>query len=234
MAATREAAAEANRAKSDFLAVMSHELRTPLNAIGGYAELIELGIHGPTTPPQRESLERIQRSQRMLLGFVNQVVNYARVETGNVRYHVEDVKLDDVLRTTESSVAPQMRAKRIRYTYSGCNSTTTVRLDAEKLQQIVLNLLTNAVKFTNSGGTVELSVERLERSVAVHVTDTGIGIAPDKFESIFDPFVQVDANYTRRGTASVSGWPSAGISREGWVGSCRSGEVQKVSARRSR
>jgi signal transduction histidine kinase len=90
-----------------------------------------------------------------------------------------------------------MRAKRIRYTYSGCNSTTTVRLDAEKLQQIVLNLLTNAVKFTNSGRTVELSVERLERSVAVHVTDTGIGIAPDKFESIFDPFVQVDANYTR-------------------------------------
>ena len=193
----RALAEQANRAKSDFLAVMSHELRTPLNAIGGYTELIELGIHGPITPAQRDALERIQRSQRLLLGLVNQVLNYARVETGNIRYDVECVKLDDVLRAAEGSVAQQLRAKNIRYEYSGCDAGVEVQADVEKLQQISLNLLSNAVKFTETGGSIQLSIERRHRSVAVHVTDSGIGIPADKFDAIFDPFVQVDAKYTR-------------------------------------
>jgi PAS domain S-box-containing protein len=193
----RALAEQANRAKSDFLAVMSHELRTPLNAIGGYTELIELGIHGPITPAQRDALERIQRSQRLLLGLVNQVLNYARVETGSIRYNLECVKLDEVLRTAEGSVAPQLRAKSIRYEYSGCDSSFDVQADPEKLQQILLNLLTNAVKFTETAGSIRISIERRHRSVAVHVSDSGIGVPAEKFEVIFDPFVQVDAKYTR-------------------------------------
>jgi len=193
----RRAAEQANRAKSEFLAVMSHELRTPLNAIGGYAELMELGIHGPVTPQQRDSLERIQRSQRMLLGLVNQVLNYARIETGNVRYDLSDVVLDDALRSVEGLVIPQIRAKGLRYSYSGCDAELLVRVDGEKLQQIVLNLLTNACKFTEHGGEIRLAVETSNDNILIHVTDTGIGIPADKLKIIFDPFVQVDANYTR-------------------------------------
>jgi PAS domain S-box-containing protein len=193
----RRVAEQANRAKSEFLAVMSHELRTPLNAIGGYAELMELGIHGPVTPPQREALERVQRSQRMLLGLVNQVLNYARIETGNLRYELMDVPLDDALRAVEGLVAPQIRAKGLHYTYAGCDPALRVRVDGEKLQQIVLNLLTNALKFTDRGGAIRLDVNGSAQSVAIRVTDTGIGVPSDKLDVIFDPFVQIDANYTR-------------------------------------
>jgi PAS domain S-box-containing protein len=193
----RATAEQAYRAKSEFLAVMSHELRTPLNAIGGYAELMELGIHGQVTPPQREALERIQRSQRMLLGLINQVLNYARVETGNVHYDVAPVLLGDALRSAEGLIAPQLRAKGLRLESRECASDVSVRADGEKLQQIVVNLLTNAVKFTDRGGVVRIEVEVDRDIVRVHVSDTGIGIAGDKLEMIFEPFVQVDPNYTR-------------------------------------
>ncbi len=189
-------AEQANRAKSDFLAVMSHELRTPLNAIGGYAELMELGIHGTVSPEQREALERIQRSQQVLLGLINQVLNYARIESGNVRYDVTNVALDEVIRSSEALLQPQLRAKGLQYQYSGCAPQLIVRADAEKLQQILLNLLTNALKFTERGGAIAVDVEG-DNPVLVRVRDTGIGIAAGKLQAIFDPFVQINAHYTR-------------------------------------
>ena len=193
----RAVAESANRAKSEFLAVMSHELRTPLNAIGGYAELIELGIRGPVTPDQRKDLERIQRSQQHLLGLINGVLNYARLESGNVRYELTDVPLDELLATCEALVAPQARAKRLRLVVPTCPESLSVRADHEKVQQILLNLLTNSIKFTEDGGRIEMSCTADAESVAIEVTDTGRGIAPDKLEAIFDPFVQVDARLTR-------------------------------------
>ena len=136
---------------------MSHELRTPLNAIGGYAELIELGIHGPVTPAQRTALDRIQQSQRHLLGLINQVLNYTRVDAGAVHYEVADVSVAEALGAAEALVLPQLRARGLIYTTARIGPTLSARADREKVQQILLNLLSNAIKFTEPDGQVRVA-----------------------------------------------------------------------------
>ena len=192
----RDVAQQANLAKSQFLAVMSHELRTPLNAIGGYAELLEMGIHGHVNDDQRDSLERIQRNQRHLLTLINHVLDYAKLETRSFRFEIADVAVVDALRAVEALTLPQIAAKGLRYAQSGARELM-VRADPDKLHQIVLNLLTNATKFTNDG---EIVVECLADDVTayIHVRDTGIGIPAERLGAIFDPFVQLDNDYTRK------------------------------------
>jgi signal transduction histidine kinase len=193
----REAADEANAAKSAFLATMSHELRTPLNAIAGYTQLIDMGIHGPVSDAQREALDKIHRNQTHLLGLINDVLNFAKIEAGQVQYDVDDVPLNATLAAVEALVEPQLRAKGLRYRYGGGDPFVTVRADRERMEQVVLNLLSNAIKFTDGGGEVDLSWEVRDGAARIHVRDTGRGIPPDKLEAIFEPFIQVDPALTR-------------------------------------
>jgi PAS domain S-box-containing protein len=214
--AARAEAEAANRAKGEFMAVMSHELRTPLNAIGGYAELMELGIHGPVTAEQGAALARIQRSQRHLLGLVNEVLNYAKLETGAVQYDFRDVVACEAVTEAEALILPQARAKGLLLAIDDCRGSLTVRADPEKLRQVLVNLLSNAIKFTNArdglAGCVEVTCAAgPDGRVAIRVRDTGIGIAADKLGSIFEPFVQVRSDLTR--TAEGAGLGLA-ISRD--------------------
>jgi PAS domain S-box-containing protein len=195
--AAKALADAANRAKSTFLAMMSHELRTPLNAIAGYAELMQLGIHGPVTAEQQHALERIQGGQRHLLGLIDEVLMHAKLETGNVAYQQVAVVAGDAVRNAEALVAPQAWSKGVRVSAREPGGRIVMRADPEKVQQILLNLLSNAVKFTASGGLVEVASVGGTDTVRISVRDTGIGIAPEMADRIFEPFVQVRSELTR-------------------------------------
>ena len=176
---------------------MSHELRTPLNAIGGYAQLLDLGIRGPVTAQQRADLERITRSQTYLLGLINDVLNFTKIESGQLHVELTDHPVNHLIEAMSDFVQPQLRERGLSYRCIPCDPDVRVRADGDKLQQILLNLLSNALKFTPAGGAIELSCLRDRDSVRIRVRDTGRGIAADKLEYIFEPFVQVDRRYKR-------------------------------------
>lgn len=195
--AARAEAEAANRVKSDFLATMSHELRTPLNAIGGYAELLELGLHGPLTPEQQDHIARIRRSQRHLLSLIEDLLNFTRLEAGQLPFNIDDLPLHEPLDEIESLITPQLQAKELTYHLAPPDTSLRVRADRDKLKQIVVNLLTNAIKFTPDRGRIEVKTAFTDDRVLVQVCDSGCGIPKDKLGAIFDPFVQLDSSLTR-------------------------------------
>lgn len=192
----RKAAEAANEAKTQFLAVMSHELRTPLNAIGGYAELLLMGIRGDVSDDQKADLERIQRSQRNLLSLINDILNYAKLESGHVEFVMGAVPLHPLLLDLESLITPQLRARNLTYDYARCDPNLSVWGDAEKVRQILLNLLSNAIKFTEPGGTISIICSERGDTVSILVRDTGLGIPSDRLASVFEPFVQLERRLT--------------------------------------
>jgi signal transduction histidine kinase len=185
-------ARSANNAKSEFLTTMSHELRTPLNAIGGYVELLEMELRGPLTPEQRRDLDRIRSSQQHLLGLISAVLDLARVESGQLLYDLQHIALHEFLAGLDALIAPQAAAKNVALEYHPCDPDLAVVADREKLRQILLNLLSNAIRFTPAGGRVTLTAEALGGRVQIAVQDTGPGIPTDKRDVIFEPFVQLD------------------------------------------
>ncbi|HET9636547.1 MAG TPA: ATP-binding protein [Gemmatimonadaceae bacterium] len=189
--AAQKAAEEASNAKSHFLAIMSHELRTPLNAIAGYVDLMLAEVQGPLTEQQADALNRVKRSQHALLVLINNVLNFVKVDAGHIEMHIVDAPASDIVRAVEPLVVPQLEARGLRYNFQ-CNNGARVLSDPEKTQQILLNLISNAIKFTEPGGEVTLDCDGDHRHVHFEVADTGAGIPPDKQSAIFEPFVQLD------------------------------------------
>jgi signal transduction histidine kinase len=190
-ARARADAEHANRAKSDFLTAMSHDLRTPLNAISGYADLIDAGARGPVTDAQAEDLRRIRRASQHLLSLINDILTYSRLAAAQTTFAIDEVLVDDLLRLASTMIEPQSVLKGVTFVREPCDPSAAMLGDHDKVLQIVLNLLSNALKFTRPGGTIGLGSSLAQAHVRVRVHDTGRGIPADHLASIFEPFVQV-------------------------------------------
>jgi signal transduction histidine kinase len=196
LARAREAAEAANQAKSSFLATMSHELRTPLNAIAGYADLLALEVAGELNPKQRAFLDRIEHARKHLLGLIDDVLDFARLEAGRLVVRSREVDVATVVTEVEAMLAADVAVRGLTYSRQD-GDAATVWADPEKVRQILINLVGNAVKFTDVGGEVTVRWKSEAGMVRIEVADTGTGIAPEQLESIFSPFVQGDADLTR-------------------------------------
>jgi PAS domain S-box-containing protein len=192
-----ESALLANQAKSDFLAVMSHELRTPLTTVMGYTDLLLSGLPEPLAPVAQRYVERMRMAAWHLLAIIEQILIYTRLEVGTEVVHAERVSVGDVLHDAVALIEPVAREKGIEFGFEPPATPLELETDLTKLRQILLNLLSNAIRFTDAGS-VTLRVDADVRQIRFLVDDTGIGIDAEHLDRIFDPFWQVDQSATRR------------------------------------
>jgi signal transduction histidine kinase len=197
----------ANRAKTAFLRAMSHELRTPLNAIAGYIDLLDMGLRGPVTETQHADLARVRTNQQHLSALVTEILNFARVGSGSVSYAVSDVDGRDALKHAVELIEPLIAQQGLVFDGILGDVSIVARADPEKVTQILVNLLSNAIKFTPKGGHISAECAAVDDAVTLSISDTGSGIAPDKLETIFEPFVQL-----KEGLADREGGIGLGLS----------------------
>jgi GAF domain-containing protein len=188
---------EASKHKSQFLANMSHELRTPLNAILGYAELILDSIYGEPTEKMRTVLERLQANGKHLLGLINDVLDLSKIEAGQLTLSLDDYSLSDVVHGVVSAVEPLAAEKRLAFKAEVAPDLPTGHGDGRRLSQVLLNLVGNAIKFTDKGE-VAIRASATNGAFTVAVCDTGPGIAPGDQAKIFEEFQQADSSITRK------------------------------------
>ncbi|MGB2895886.1 MAG: ATP-binding protein [Anaerolineales bacterium] len=192
---------EADRLKSQFLANMSHELRTPLNSIIGFSRVILKGIDGPVTENQEQDLSAIYNAGQHLLGLINDILDLSKIEAGKMELTFSDVDLPEIIRGVMSTAVGLVKGKPIELVIDLPDDLPSIQADNIRLRQILLNLVSNATKFTEEGQ-IGISVRSLERGghpeIVIAVFDTGHGIAPEDHEKIFEPFSQVDASPTRK------------------------------------
>ncbi|MEO7998463.1 MAG: HAMP domain-containing sensor histidine kinase, partial [Gemmatimonadaceae bacterium] len=189
---------QASAAKSEFLAMMSHELRTPLSAIAGYAEILQLGMRGELNDAQRLDLSRIQANQVHLLRIINDILDLAQVESGQLMVTTQPVALRDAVGDLDPIIRPLIAEKKIRYSVQEDLLPLSVVAERDRLTQVLVNLVANATRFTKEGGEISLHASHEGSMLRLHVTDSGIGIAAEKHDAIFQPFVQVDSGPSRR------------------------------------
>lgn len=197
----------ANRAKSEFLANMSHELRTPLNAIIGFSEALGDGIYGPLNDKQREYIKDIERSGIRLLNTINDIIDVSRIEAGVVNIETSEFSLKELIYSSEAIFSEKAKKHNIEMIYSVEDGIDIITGDQRKLKQVLVNLISNAIKFTPDGGKVNIKARRASNAcedkgildfIEICVEDTGIGIAKEDMPRLFQPFEQLESPYQKR------------------------------------
>ena len=203
----RRQAEAASHAKSEFLAKMSHEIRTPINAMMGYAELLEMGIAGPITDPQKKQLSRIRASGDHLTAVINEILDLAKIEAGRMELDLAPVSIPDVLQAGMTMHGERASRAGIALGLRVDPDEIVVVADERRVRQVLFNLLSNAIKFTPRDGCIEMSATRRDGVVEIAVADTGPGIAPDDLERIFEEFDQGSGASARRTDGTGLGLP---------------------------
>ena len=198
----------ASRAKSEFLAQMSHELRTPLNAIIGFSELIQMQAHtGPDKP--REYAEHIHYAGKHLLQIINDILDISKIESGKFSLQLQPQYIGEIIEASVRLVHARIEERRQVLTLRLGDNLPLVQVDALRLKQVLINLLSNASKFTAEGGTIVVVATPHEGSVTVAVSDTGVGMTSDEITQALKPFVQIESAYSRSQEGTGLGLPIA-------------------------